>query len=219
MFIVLLKRELMLAVRRRRELANPLIFFVLVASLFPLGITPDPQLLQTIAPGVIWVAALLASLLGAEGLFHSDYQDGSMEQLMLIPDSEWKLVMSKVCAHWLTSGLPLTIIAPLIAYLLHLPIDGYVCLLITLLLATPVLSFFAAIGMALTLGLRTGGVLVPLLILPFYVPVLVFATAAVGAAVEGLPTNGYYALLGAALILTILFAPFAISASLKVSMR
>ena len=211
------RRDLKMAIRRRSELLNPLLFFILVVSLFPLGVGPGPQLLQEIAPGVIWVAALLATLLSMERLFRSDFEDGALEQLLLSPHALSLLVLAKVFAHWLVTGLPLILVSPLLGLLLHLPPEGIIALPVTLLLGTPALSLVGAIGVALTVGLRRGGVLLTLLILPLYVPVLIFGTAAVAAAAAGLSIAGQLALLGALLALALTLAPFATAAGLRIS--
>ena len=211
------RRDLKMAIRRRSELLNPLLFFILVVSLFPLGVGPGPQLLQEIAPGVIWVAALLATLLSMERLFRSDFEDGALEQLLLSPHALSLLVLAKVFAHWLVTGLPLILVSPLLGLLLHLPPEGIIALPVTLLVGTPALSLIGAIGVALTVGLRRGGVLLTLLILPLYVPVLIFGTAAVAAAAAGLPIAGQLALLGALLALALTLAPFATAAGLRIS--
>lgn len=215
-FLGLLRRDLRLGVRRRGELLNPLLFFVLVASLFPLGVGPGPTILATIAPGVIWVAALLATLLSMERLFRSDFEDGALEQLLLSPYPLPLLVLAKVLAHWLVTGLPLLLVSPLLGLLLHLPAEAVRTLPLALLLGTPVLSLVGAIGVALTVGLRRGGVLLTLLVLPLYVPVLIFGTAAVAAAAAGLPVSGQLALLGALLALALSLAPFAAAAALRI---
>ena len=211
------RRDLKMAIRRRSELLNPLLFFILVVSLFPLGVGPGPQLLQEIAPGVIWVAALLATLLSMERLFRSDFEDGALEQLLLSPHALSLLVLAKVFAHWLVTGLPLILVSPLLGLLLHLPAEGIAALPVTLLLGTPALSLIGAIGVALTVGLRRGGVLLTLLVLPLYVPVLIFGTTAVAAAAAGLPIAGQLALLGALLALALTLAPFATAAGLRIS--
>jgi heme exporter protein B len=193
-----------------------LLFFILVVSLFPLGIGPSPQLLATIAPGVIWVAALLATLLSMERLFRSDFEDGALEHLLLSPHSLPLLVLAKVSAHWLVTGLPLLLVSPLLGVLLQLPASAIRALPLTLLLGTPALSLIGAIGVALTVSLRRGGVLLTLLVLPLYVPVLIFGTAAVAAAGAGLPTTGQLALLGALLALALTLAPLATAAGLRI---
>lgn len=215
-WIGLLRRDLKLGIQRPSELANPLLFFVLVVSLFPLGVGPGPQLLQTIAPGVIWVAALLATLLSMERLFRSDFEDGALDQLLLSPHGLSGLVLAKLLAHWLVTGAPLIIVSPLLGILLQLSPQALGALALTLLLGTPVLSLVGAIGVALTVGVRRGGVLLTLLVLPLYVPVLIFGTAAVAAASSGLPIQGHLALLGAILILALTLSPFAIAAALRI---
>lgn len=212
-----LGRDLRLSVRRRSELLNPLVFFVIVVSLFPLGVGPEPKTLALIAPGVIWVAALLATLLGMERLFRDDYEDGSLEQLLLTPQPLSALVLAKVLGHWLVTGLPLIIVSPLLGVLLQLPNDAYGALLASLLLGSPALSLIGAIGVALTVSLRRGGVLLTLLVLPLYVPILIFGTASVAAAAAGLPYDGQLALLGAILALALVLAPFAIAGGLRIS--
>lgn len=213
----LLRRDLTLAMRHRGEIANPLLFFVLVVSLFPLGLGPDAHTLQTIAPGVIWVAALLAALLSLESIFRSDFEDGSLEQLLLSPHPVAVLVLTKVIAHWLVSGLPLILVAPLLGVLLQLPAAAMGALLTTLALGTPILSLVGAIGVALTVGLRRGGVLLSLLVLPLYVPVLIFASSAVSDAAIGLTIIAQLYFLGALLALALTLAPLAAAAALRIS--
>jgi heme exporter protein B len=214
----LLRRDLLLAVRHRGELANPLLFFVLVTSLFPLGLTPDPQTLRNIAPGVIWVSALLAALLSLERVFRSDFEDGSLEQLLLTPHPGAALVLAKVLAHWLISGAPLVAIAPLLGVILHLPAQAMGALAASLLLGTPILSLVGAIGVALTVGLRRGGVLLTLLVLPLYIPVLIFAAGAVANAALGAPHAAPLYFLGALLALALTLAPPATAAALRIGM-
>lgn len=216
-FAATLKRELMLALRRRSDMVNPLIFFLMVATLFPLGVSPEPTLLATLAPGVVWVGALLATLLSMDSLFRSDFEDGSLEQMLLSPQPLYVMVLGKVCAHWMVTGLPLTLMAPLLGVMLFLPAEGMGGLMLSLVLGTPTLSLIGAIGAALTVGLRKGGVLISLLVLPLYIPVLIFGTAAVEAALTGLPLAGHLALLGALLAAGIALAPVAIAAALRIS--
>ena len=216
-FVATLKRELQLALRRRSDLVNPLIFFLMVATLFPLGVSPEPTILATLAPGVVWVAALLSTLLAMDSMFRSDYEDGSLEQILLSPQPLFVVVLGKVLAHWMMTGLPLTLMAPLIAVMLFLPAEGMSGLMLSLLIGTPTLSLVGAIGAALTVGLRKGGVLISLLVLPLYIPVLIFGTAAVEAAVTSLPLAGHLALLGALLALGVALAPIAIAAALRIS--
>lgn len=216
-FVGVLQRELRLSIRRRNDWLNPPLFFILVVTLFPLGVGPGPQTLALIAPGVIWVAALLATLLSLERLFRDDFDDGSLEQLLLSPHPLPLLVLAKLLAHWLVTGLPLVLISPLLGVLLHLPTAGIMALTLSLLIGTPALGLIGAIGVALTVSLRRGGILLTLLVLPLYVPVLIFGTAAVVAAAQGLPITGQLALLGALLVIAIPLAPLAIAAGLRVS--
>jgi heme exporter protein B len=216
-FLGVLRRDLKISFRKHSELLNPIFFFILVVSLFPLGVGPGPKILAEIAPGVIWVAALLATLLSMERLFRSDYEDGSLEQLLLNPHPLPLLVLAKIFSHWLTTGLPLLLVSPLLGVLLHVPAPGIGILPLSLLLGTPTLSLIGAIGVALTVGLRRGGVLLTLLVLPLYVPVLIFGTSAVAAGAAGFPVSGQLALLGAILVLALTLAPLAIAAGLRIS--
>lgn len=219
MLIRILRRELKVAFRSGSEIINPLWFFLIVITLFPLGIGPDTQLLARIAPGIVWVAALLSSLLAMERLFRDDFQDGSLEQLVLLPSPLPVTVLGKVIAHWLVTGLPLIILSPLASLLLSLNFSGWCGLALTLLLGTPTLSFLGAIGVALTVGLRRGGVLLSLLVLPLAVPVLIFSSAAIEAASQGVSIGGYLAILGAMLVASITLAPFATAAALRISLQ
>lgn len=218
-FAVVLRRDLTLALRRRAEIMNPLMFFVIVVTLFPLGLGPDPNLLQTLAPGVIWVAALLAAMLSLESMFHSDFEDGSLEQLIMSSNPLSLTILAKIIAHWLLTGLPLMILAPFLAVLLRMPSDAIPVLIVTLALGTPTLSLIGAIGVALTVGLRRGGVLVSLLILPLYIPVLIFGAGAVDSAAGGLPVSAHLYLLGALLALAASLAPLAAAAALRISVE
>lgn len=217
-FLMLIKRDLKLAVRHKAEIANPLLFFVLVTSLFPLGIGARPDLLQAVAPGVIWVAALLAALLSIENVFRSDFEDGSLEQYLISSHPVSVLVLAKIVAHWLITGLPLLLISPLLGIMLGLPVDGITILFITLLLGTPVLSLIGALGVALTVGLRKGGMILSLLVLPLYVPLLIFASSAVDSAAAGLPVTAHLSLISALLVLALSLSPFATAAALRVSL-
>lgn len=218
-FGALLRRDLTLAFRHRSQLANPLLFFTIVVTLFPLAVSPAPGLLSTIGPGVIWVAALLAAMLSLDSIFRSDYDDGTLEQLLLSPHPLSMLVVAKVLAHWLVTGLPLLLLAPLLGVLLHLKPAALVAMLSTLALGTPVLSLVGAIGVALTVGLRRGGVLLSLLVLPLYIPVLIFAASAVANAAAGLAIVGQLAFLGALLALAVALAPLAAAAALRISLN
>lgn len=217
LFLQTFKRDLVLAFRRKSELVNPLIFFLIVVTLFPIGVSPEPQFLAQLAPGLLWVAALLSTLLSMESLFKADFEDGSLEQLLLSPQPLFMVVLAKVFAHWLMSGLALTLVAPILAIMLFLPFEGMPGLMLSLLLGTPTLSLIGAIGAALTVGLRRGGVLISLLVLPLYIPVLIFGSSAVQAAITGLPLGGYFALLGALLALALALAPLATGAALRIS--
>jgi len=217
-FFAIIRRDLILALRRRSEIANPLFFFVLVITLFPLGVGAKPHLLQAIAPGIIWVSALLAAMLSLDSLFRSDFDDGSLEQMLLSPHPVSILILGKVFAHWLVTGLPLLLIAPLLAVFLGMPNESLSVLLLTLLLGTPVLSLIGAIGVALTVGLRRGGMILSLLVLPLYVPVLIFASNAVEMAAGGLPISAQINILVAMLLMALVLAPWPTAAALKMSM-
>ncbi len=216
-FLALFKRDLLIAFRNRSEALNPLMFFVLVTLLFPLGIGPSPNLLQTIAPGVLWVAALLAALLSLDSLFRSDYDDGTLEQIILSAQPLGIMVIARVFAHWIMTAIPLLILAPILAISLNLPTNALGTLFITLLLGTPVFSFIGAIGVALTVGLKRSGMLLALLVIPLYIPVLIFGAGAVDTAAAGLPVLGQVYILIALLILSLTLAPIAIAAALKMS--
>jgi len=216
-FLTIVRRDLILAIRRRSDIFSTLFFFVIVVSLFPLGIGPELNTLRLIAPGVVWVAALLASMLALERLFSADHDDGTLEQMLLAPQPLFILVLGKVTAHWLVTGVPLVLIAPLLGIQYDLSTQALQMLLVTLLLGTPALSLIGAIGAALTIGVRGGGVLVSLLVLPLYIPVLIFGAGAVEADVSGLGAQGHLSLMGAILILALLLAPLATSAALRVS--
>src|SRR5437016_43871 len=212
-------RDLLLALRRRSDVATALLFFIIVASLFPLGVGAEPNQLRAIGPGVIWVAALLSTMLSLGRLFAADYADGTLEQLALGAAPLGVVVAAKAIAHWLVAGLPLVVIAPLIALQYDLERPLYGVLAASLLLGTPVLSLIGAIGAALTLGLRGGGVLISLLILPLYIPVLIFGAGAVDASITGMSPQANIYLLGAVLALSLVFAPWATSAALRISLE
>ena len=216
-FKLVLTRDLVIALRHKDDFINPLLFFIIIVTLFPLGVGPDVSILSRIAPGIIWVAALLATLLSLDRLFKSDHLDGSLEQLLLSPQPLFILVLAKITAHWLITGLPLIIIAPLLAVLLHLDERSYSALFLTLLLGTPVLSLLGSIGVALTVGIKKGGVLLSLLVLPLYIPVLIFSTGAIDNAALGLPYSGQLAIIAALFFGSLTLAPFAVAAALKVS--
>jgi len=218
-FFALIRRDLMLSYRHRTELLNPLLFFVIVVTLFPLGTSPEKALLQTMAPGVIWVAALLAAMLSLDTLFKADYDDGTLEQLLLSPHSNSLLVLAKIISHWLVTGVPIILLAPLLGLFMFLPSEGIITLMLTLLLGTPILSLIGAIGMGLTLGLNRGGMLLSLLVLPLYIPVLIFSANAVDASLAGLSIKGQLYFLGALLALSVTLAPIATATALKISVE
>ncbi len=212
-------RDLLVAMRRRADVFTTLVFFVIVVSLFPLGVGPELKLLRTMAPGVVWVAALLASMLALNRLFAGDYADGALEQLVLTPQPLSLLVLAKIAAHWLTTGLPLVIVAPLLGLQFDLPAEALWILVASLLLGTPVLSLIGAIGAALTLGLRGGGALLSLLVLPLYVPVLIFGAGAVEASASGLGAGAHLSLLGAFLLVALVFSPWATAVALRIAVE
>ncbi len=216
-FLRLLGRDLRLALRQGVDAVMVVVFFVITATLFPLGIGPEPNVLARIAPGIVWVTALLAAMLSLDRLFQHDYEDGSLELMALSPVPLEILVLAKVAAHWLTTGVPLIVAAPVIAVLLNMPAEGFSTLVATMLLGTPVSSLIGAVGAALVLGARRGGVLVSLLVLPLYVPVLIFAVGAVEAAITGLDPAPHLALLGAMLAAALPLAPWAAAAALRQS--
>ncbi len=219
-FLLVIKRDLLLAMRRRSEIFTVLFFFIVVISLFPLGISTEDQVLKQIAPGVVWVAALLASTLALDRLFSDDYEDGTLEQMTLAPVSLPIVVLAKMIAHWLLTGLPLVLISPLVGLFYHLPFESIKVMMLVLLLGTPVLSMLGAIAAALTLGLRGGGVLVSLLVLPLYIPVLVYGAGAISTSmVEGLSIQPYVLLLSAFMLLAIIFSPWATAAAIKISIE
>ncbi|AKH69987.1 heme exporter protein CcmB [Spongiibacter sp. IMCC21906] len=215
--MAVLRRDLSAALRRGSEWSNPLIFFLMVCSLFPLGIGPDPALLGQLAPGIVWVVALLASLLATDHLFRGDFDDASLEQMLLSPVPLYPQVMAKVLAHWLMTGLPLSLISPVLALILQMPSTGMPVMMMSLLLGSGVLSFIGAIAAALTVGLRKGGLLLSLITLPLYIPVLIFGSSAVQSAAESAAYLPQLSVLAGFLLLAIALAPLAISASLRIS--
>ena len=217
MFLWVIQRDLLLAIRQRADVLTTLFFFIIVVSLFPLGVGPEINMLRSMAPGVVWVAALLASMLSLERMFSSDYLDGTLEQMMLSPQPLSLLVLGKALAHWMVTGIPLVLIAPILGVQFDLQADALFVLAVSLLLGTPVLSLIGAIGAALTLGLRGGGVLVSLLVLPLYIPVLIFGAGAVEASSVGLGASAHLSLLGAFLLASLVLAPWAAAAALRIS--
>lgn len=219
-FFCILRRDLTLALRRRTDVLTTLFFFIIVVSLFPLGVGTDRQVLLKLGPGVLWVAALLASMLALERLFASDYADGTLEQMLLTPQPLAILVLGKVAAHWLLTGLPLVLVAPLIGLQYGLPEAALGIAMLSLAIGTPVLSLLGAIGAALTLGLRGGGILLSLLVLPLYIPILVYGSGAVTVSVFDLAgVQPYLSLLVAFLLLALVFAPLAAAAALRISIE
>ena len=214
-----IRRDLLLAFRRRSDVLTTLFFFIIVVTLFPLGVGPEPELLRTMAPGILWVAALLASMLALGRLFALDYADGTLEQMLLSPEPLTVIVLGKLIAHWLVSGLPLVLLAPLLAVQFDLPGQSVSVLFFSLLIGTPVLSLVGSIGAALTLGVRGGGVLVSLLVLPLYIPVLIFGAGAVGAEASGLGGTAHLLLLGGVLAGAAALAPWATAAALRISLE
>ncbi len=211
-------RDLRVALRRRADSLAAVVFFVMVASLFPLGVGPEAALLKSMGPGVLWVAALLACLLTLPRLFADDHQDGTLEQLLLAPQPLPLLVLAKVAAHWVVAGLPLVLITPLLGLQFGLSLSTAGVLALSLLLGTPVLSLVGAVGAALTVGLRGAGLLLPLLTLPLYAPVLIFGAGMAEAYTAGLPVGGHLSLLGASLLLALVGAPPAVAAALRISL-
>ncbi|WP_338456499.1 heme exporter protein CcmB [uncultured Alteromonas sp.] len=211
------KRDMQIAFQQKAELVQPLMFLLMVVTLFPLGVSPSPETLQRIGPGVIWIAAILSSLLGMERLFRDDFIDGSLEQYTLSGMSFPAVATVKVLAHWLVSFVPLLILSPLLAMFLNLSTDMFIALMLTLLIGTPLLSLIGAIAVGLTVGLARGGLLLALLLIPVFIPLLIFATSAVDSAALHLPYHPQLAIIGAMLLLAAAAAPFAIAYSLKVS--
>jgi heme exporter protein B len=216
---LVIRRDLLLAMRRRADVLTTLVFFVMVVSLFPLGVGPEPDMLRKMAAGVLWVAALLASMLSLPRMFSADYLDGTLEQMMLAPQSLTLMVLGKIIAHWMLSGLPLVLIAPVLGLQFDMSAQALWVLMLALLLGTPVLSMIGAIGAALTLGLRGGGVLVSLLVLPLCIPVLIFGAGAVEAINSGMTAVSNLSLLGALSLFALVFTPFVAAQALRISME
>lgn len=218
-FIAVFLRDLRLALRRRVEALLPVVFFLVAISLFPLGVGPEPQVLREIAAGIVWVSALLASMLSVSSLYASDHADGSLEQMLLSGHSGTLIAAGKAAAHWAVTGAPLVLAAPLIGLMLGMSAQAIAALLASLLLGTPILSLLGGMGAALTLGLRSSGVLLILLIVPLSIPALIFGAGAIGAVESGLGASGHFSLLGALLILTTLSAPLATSFALRIALE
>jgi len=219
-FLAIVSRDITLAMRRRTDVLTTLFFFIIVVSLFPLGVGSEKETLRQLGPGVVWVAALLASMLALERLFEGDHRDGILEQILLTPQPLSVLVIGKVFAHWLVTGLPVVLVAPLIGLQYHLPAESLLVMMVSLLIGTPVLSLIGAIGAALTLGLRGGGILLSLLVLPLYIPVLIYGSGAVTvSAIDLADVQPYLSLLGAFFILALVFSPLASAAALRISVE
>jgi heme exporter protein B len=218
-WLTILRRDLLQAYRRRSDVATTMFFFLIVSSLFPLGMNPESEILSIIAPGVLWVAALLAGMLSLSRLFATDFADGSLEQMLLAPQPLTLMVLAKILAHWLVCGLPVVLLAPLIGLQYALPYDALQILMLSLLLGTPALSLIGAIGAALTLGVRGSGLLVALLVLPLYIPVLIFGAGAVAASQHGISAQAHLSLLAACSLLALVLAPLATAAALRISIE
>ena len=219
LILAMIRRDLRLALRRRADIVSALFFFIIVVSLFPLGVGPEPELLRKLAPGVLWVAALLATMLSLPRLFADDHRDGTLEQLALAPQPLAPVVLGKVLAHWLVSGLPLAVLAPVLGLQFGLSSEALWVLCLSLLIGTPALSGIGAIGAALTLGVRGGGVLLSLLVLPLYIPVLIFGAGAVDATLVGLGAQAHLSLLGALTLGGVFFAPWPTAAALRIALE
>ncbi len=216
-FITILKRDLILAIRHRAELLNPMLFFVLVIVLFQLGLRAKPEVLVDFAPAIVWIAALLSALLSLDHMFRSDMEDGALEQMIISTQATSLLVLAKIIAHWIITGLAVTLVGPLLGMMLGLSFDATKILFLTLLIGTPVLSAIGSIGVALTVGLRRGGVILSLLVLPLFVPVLIFASQTVTTYIAGYPIAASISFLIALLVLSLSLAPWATAAALRVS--
>ncbi len=216
-FAAAFKRDWLVAIRHGADLANPLVFFLIVITLIPLGVSPEKKVLALLAPGILWVMALLATLLSLDGLFRGDFEDGSLEQMLISPHPMYFVVLAKVGVHWLTTGLPITLMAPVLGLMLNLPSAGYGSLLASLALGTASMSLIGAVGAALTVSLRKGGLLLSLIVMPLYIPVLIFGASAVQAAVQGEALQMQLAVLGAFLAMALVLAPLAAAGALRIS--
>lgn len=216
--MAVVRRDLRLSIRQKQDLLNPLLFFVMVVALFPLGVSPESSFLSEAGAGILWVGALLATMLSLDHLFRFDFEDGTLEQMALQPQPLFLLVLAKTLAHWLVTGLPLVVLTPLLGLMLYLEGNSVAVLCLTLLIGTPVLSLIGSVGAALTVGLRAGGILLSLLVIPLYIPVLIFGTGTVMAAGSGADVSGHLALMAAMLVLALMLAPLAAGAALKISL-
>lgn len=218
-FVSTLKRDLLIAFKRKNDIANPFMFFFIVVSLFPIGIGPDADKLSEIAPGVIWIAVLLSSMLSMDSLYRADFEDGSLEQLLLSPNPLFFLVLAKNISHWLVSGVPVILVSPVLAYMLNLPSEAYGVLVLSLLIGTPIISLLGSIAVALTVGLGSRGLILAVITLPMSVPVLIFGTLAVQSQLNGINPTGYLALLFAMFAAALSLAPLASAAALRISVN
>ncbi len=216
-WLAIVRRDLKLARRRSVESVLPVVFFVVIASLFPIGVGPEPENLRLMAAGVVWVCALLSAMLALSNLYASDYADGSLEQMLIADASLAEITLAKTLSHWLLTGTPLLLVSPLLGLLFGMSLETIAVMVLTLLLGTPILSFLGGLGAALTLGLRSSGVLLLLLVLPLCIPVLIFGTGAVAAVDAGLSAQAHFSLLGALLLVTALGAPLATAAALRIA--
>lgn len=219
LFVAVLRRDLVLALRRRSDVLTTFFFFIIVVSLFPLGVGPEPNTLRAIAPGVVWVAALLASMLALSRLFAGDFADGTLEQLALAPQPLGVLLLAKTLAHWLVTGLPLVLVAPVLGLQFDLTGDALWVMTLALLIGTPVLSLLGAVGAALTLGVRGASGLLAILVLPLYVPVLIFGAGAASASAAGMDVTGHVSLLGAFLLIAAALSPWATAAAVRIALE
>ena len=218
-FRATLKRDLIIAYKRKNDVLNPFMFFLIVATMFPIGISPAPDRLGEIAAGDLWISALLASLVAMDKLYRADYEDGSLEQLLLSPHPLYFLVLAKNISHWLVSGLPVVLVSPLIAYMLNLPDAAYSIIFITLLIGTPVLSLLGSIGVALTVSLGSRGLILAVITLPMSAPVLIAGTLTVQETLNGASLGGYLAVMGAMFVGALTLAPMASAAALRISVN
>ena len=218
-FMVIFRRDLLVAIRHRGDLANPAIFFLIVIVLVPLGLTSESSKLSEIAPGILWVMALLASLLSLDSLFQNDYDDGTLEQIIILPQPLYFMVLAKIIVHWLVTGLPLSLLAPILGMMLSLPDAGYPALVLSLLMGTAILSLLGAVGAALTLPLGKEGLLLPLIVMPLYMPVLIFGANSVQLAINGFSVIGPLATIGSLLALSLIVAPYVTAGALRLSIQ
>jgi heme exporter protein B len=218
-FLSTLKRDLLISFKRKNDIANPFMFFFIVVSLFPIGIGPDADKLSEIATGVIWIAVLLSSMLSMDNLYRADFEDGSLEQLLLSPNPLFFLVLAKNISHWLVSGLPVILVSPVLAYMLNLPSQAYGVLVLSLLIGTPIISLLGSIAVALTVGLGSRGLILAVITLPMSVPVLIFGTLAVQSQLNGISPTGYLSLLFAMFAASLSLAPLASAAALRISVN